>query len=53
MLDEKYTGDGINLRSDVAEEKTGEFEDLETETIQNETQRRKNPSKTIFGNLGL
>ena len=35
----KSTLDGINDRLDIADEKTSEFQDIEVENIQNETQR--------------
>lgn len=41
MEKKKKRLDGINGRLDVAEDKTGEVEDLEIETIQNETYRRE------------
>lgn len=37
----KSTLDGINDRLDIADEKTSEFQDIEVENIQNETQRAK------------
>lgn len=36
-----YTLDGINSRSDIAEAKISEFEDLTIQTIQNETRGEK------------
>ena len=41
MSEVKNTLDGINSRLDIAEEKTGEFEDITIETIKNETETHR------------